>query len=133
MRLKSFLAALLAIAALAAVNPEPAAAFGDRHRSPEGWGHSRDVHHWVYYPRYRHAYHVDPYAYRYSPRGYYPWYGSSYWTSARDARKRKHAHYHHWNAHPPRFAYYPSWGYPRQWNHTTWHRRHHGFHHRWHW
>ena len=130
-RLRSLLIALVAISALAAVNPQPAAAFGehDRHYRPYGWGATRDVHHWAYYPRYRHVYHVDPYAYRYSPRGYYPWYGSNYWVSSRVARQRKHAHTHHWNASPPRFVYYPSWSYPRHWHHSEWHARQHGYHH----
>lgn len=133
MRLKSLLAALAALVCLGIAAPQQASAF-DLHRDrPAGWGHTRDVHHHVYYPRYRHVYHVDPYAYRYSPRGYYPYYGSHYWAPAYALRKRNHMRYHHWNAQAPRYKYYKAWGYPKHWHHRKWHAKHHGRHYPWHW
>lgn len=134
MRISKWLALAAGIAGLTLASAAPATAFGC-HTScpPEGWGKSRVVRHWVYYPRYTHVCNVDPYAYQYSPRGYYPYYNSGYWTSAATARRRARAHYYHWNTQPPRFRYYRYWGGPARWNHTEWHRRHHGFHHRWHW
>jgi hypothetical protein len=132
MRLKSLFAALVALVTLAFVVPEPAAAFGDRYHS-KGWGTTRHITHHVYYPRYTHHFKVDPYAYRYSPRGYYPYYGSHYWTKSSYVKHRNRAHLRVWNMQPPRFRYYKSWGYPRKWKHAKWHHRHHGRHHRWHW
>lgn len=132
MRLKSLLAAALAFAALAAAPLGTAEATGERAK-PEGWGKTRHIHHSVYYPSYRHHYHVDPYAWRYSPRGYYPFYGSAYWSKASYIKARNRAHYNHWNTEPPHFKYYKSWGYPRHWHNREWHYKHHGFHHRWHW
>ncbi len=67
----------------------------------------------------------DPYAYRFEPRGYYPYYGSHYWRPARKVRKRA-------GIKAPK--YYPAWGYKkRHWRHREWHRRHHGGHPRWQW
>lgn len=98
-----------------------------REAKPAGWGHERVVKHHVYYPRYHHVYatHVltDPYAYRYEPRGYYPYYNSGYW---RPAGYVKRPHYV-----LPR--YYPAWGYTRHWHNKRWHTRHHGHHYPWHW
>mgnify|MGYP000927478113 CR=1 FL=1 len=82
MRFKSLLAALVALASIGLANPDPAAAFDHDRDRPEGWGHARPIRHWVYYPRYSHHYYVDPYAYQYSPRGYYPYYNSGYTMSA---------------------------------------------------
>jgi hypothetical protein len=133
MRLRSILSILVALASLGFAAPDQASAFGyERHR-PDGWGHARTVRHWVYKPRYNHVYYVDPYAYQYSPRGYYPYYGSKYWVPSQVMRERKYAHYHNWNVQPPRYRYYRSWGYPKKhWKHKAWHRKHHGYHHRWH-
>lgn len=132
MRVKSLLAALAAIACIGLAAPDPAAAFGER--APDGWNRTQHVHHRVYYPRYVHTYQVDPYAYRYSPRGYYPYYNSGYWSPAHVIRKRNHLHYYHWNVQAPRYRYYPSWGGPKKhWQHRQWHHEHHGRHHRWHW
>lgn len=133
MRWKAFIGAALGALVFAISVPQSASAFGHRDRAPDGWGKTRAIKHWVYYPRYVHHYKVDPYAYQYSPRGYYPYYGSRYWRPASVIRKRKHAHYHHWNVQPPRYRFYPSWGYPRHWHHRAWHKAHHGYHHRWHW
>lgn len=132
MRLKSMLAALAALVCTGLAAPDDASAFGYHRDRPDGWGETRVVKHFVYYPRYTHVYKVDPYAYQYSPRGYYPYYGSRYWVPAHKVVKRNRAHYHHWNVQAPRYKYYRSWGYPKHWHHHEWHHRHHGYHHRWH-
>ena len=49
----------------------------------------------------------DPYAYRYEPRGYYPYYGSPYWRPAREMLLYRDRYHHEL----PR--YYPAWGYPQ--------------------
>lgn len=115
MRLKSILAACAALVCVGFANPDPAAAFGDRDQ-PEGWNHARPIRHWVYYPRYVHNYYVDPYAYQHSPRRYYPYRQSNYWQPADTVRKRNHQHYNHWNVQAPRYKYYPSWGYSKNWD-----------------
>lgn len=129
MRLKSLLALAAAVAMLGMVAaPQSASAFGwDRPDQPAGWGRERTVRHWVYYPRYRHVYlthpATDPYAYRYIPRGYYPYYNAHYWRKARIKRFRGHQ--------PP---YYKAWGSPRRgYRHVEWHRRHYGGHRRGNW
>jgi hypothetical protein len=129
MRLKSLLALAVAIASLGTVAaPQSASAtHWDRPDRPSGWGHVRTVRHWVYYPRHHHVYlhhrHTDPYAYRYSPRGYYPYYNSGYWGPPRIKRFRGHT--------PP---YYAAWGAPRRgYRHVEWHHRHHGGHRHGHW
>jgi hypothetical protein len=53
------------------------------------------------------TYRGDPYAYRYEPRGYYPYYGSPYWRPARDLLLYRDRYRHEL----PR--YYPAWGYPQ--------------------
>jgi len=133
MRLKSLLAAAAALACVGFALPDPAAAYGQERARPDGWGRTRDVHHHVYYPSYVHHYHVDPYAYQYSPRGYYPYYNSRYWRPAQVIRERNHQHYQHWNVQPPRYKYYPSWGKPKHWHHREWHYEQHGGHRPWHW
>jgi hypothetical protein len=132
MRLKSLFAAAVALLALVVAAPSKSEAFGDHHRW-HGGSKTHHIHHRVYYPRYVHHYHIDPYHYRYSPRGYYPYYGSAYWAPAKYVKRRNRLHYHVWNAQPPRYRYYKSWGYPRKWHHRKWHAKHHGYHHRWHW
>ena len=118
-----------AFLACASAVPDPAEAFHRRH--PAGWGTERTVVHHGYYPRYRHVYVThsvtDPYAYRYEPRGYYPYYNSGYWKPAREMRLRKRRHHRH----PP---YYQAWGYPdAHYRHRAWHYRHHGYIRRGHW
>ncbi len=115
MRFKTILAACAALACIGVADPKPAAAFGERDR-PDGWNTVRPIRHWVYYPRYAHNYYVDPYAYQYSPRSYYPYKSSNYWQPAGAVRKRNHQHYNHWNVQAPRYKYYPSWGYSKHWN-----------------
>jgi hypothetical protein len=115
MNLKSLLAAAAAFLAVAVAPPPPAMAFD-------------------HYDGYRDVREPDPYAYRYAPRGYYPWYSSPYWVPARVVRIRKHLHLYHWANQPPRFRYYPAWGYPsKTYRHYEWHARHHGYHRRHHW
>ena len=128
MRISKWLALAAGIAGLTVASAAPATAFGC-HTScpPEGWGKSRVVRHWVYYPRYRHVYlthpSTDPYAYRWEPRGYYPYYNSGYWGPARVKRFRGHL---------PK--YYASWGaVKRGYHHVEWHRRHYGGHRRGNW
>lgn len=91
----------------------------------------------AYYPPYAgyaHLFPEDPYAYRYEPRGYYPYYRSDYWRPAEYVRLRNRVTYNVWITRPPHFRYYPSWGYPvRAWPHKKWHAYHHGHHRPWHW
>lgn len=128
MRIKSLAASLFGLMSLAAASATPASAFDwDRPDQPRGWGQERVVRHWVYYPRYNHVYlrhaYTDPYAYRYVPRGYYPYYNSNYWRPARVVRR----HYH-----LPR--YYQAWGSEvAGYHHVEWHRRHYGGHRRGNW
>ena len=131
MRKPGFLS--LAAAALAALGAATLTTSADAHyrRAPAGWGEVREVVHYGYYPRYHHVYRThwatDPYAYRYEPRGYYPYYNSAYWQPAYKVRGRNRAGY----IHPP---YYQAWGYPvRNYNHVEWHYAHHGRHHWGHW
>jgi len=97
----------------------------DRAHPPAGWHHAQSVRHWVYYPRYHHTYlangATDPYAYRYQPNGYYPYYNSAYWKPAKCVKKRR-AHLQH----PP---YYQAWGHSKKhYNHLKWHAKHYGGH-----
>lgn len=66
------------------------------------------VRHYVYNPRYRHAYRVDPYAYRYEKRGYYPYYNSGYWRPLREVRRT----YRRRIRSQKGYRYNPSWGNP---------------------
>lgn len=131
MRLNSVVAALLALAAALMSMPQQVEAGGfHRHDAPRGWGETRTVRHWVYYPRYHHRYyahaHTDPYAYRYEPRGYYPYYNSHYWVPARCYRGCRPHH-----VRPP---YYKAWGASkRHYHHRRWHAKHHGRIRRGHW
>lgn len=86
----------------------------------------RVVTHRVYRPRYRDVYiDEDPYAYRYEPRGYYPYYNSGYWVPTYVIRKRRYLR------RPP---YYKAWGENRRgYKHRDWHDRHHGRIRRGHW
>jgi hypothetical protein len=125
MRLNAFAAGFAALVSLAVVIPDYAladgASNGDRERRVR---HASRAHY---------VFKVDPYAYQYSPRGYYPYYGSAYWSPTAYVRQRDRLHYNVWNTQPPRYAYYPSWGYPRAWNNRAWHEEHHGRHRPWHW
>jgi hypothetical protein len=132
MRLKSLVAAVVAIVGLATLSVGSASADGvDK---PRKWSKAHHTHHRVHHVRHDRGFKVDPYAWRYSPRGYYPYYGSNYWAKASYVKWRNRAHLNQWNTQPPYFRYYQSWGYPKKtWNHAKWHAVHHGRHHRWHW
>jgi hypothetical protein len=116
MRRIALLALVVAMTAVTGMLARPAEAGHRLYRDAD-----RVVVHYGYYPRYRHVYVTeDPYAYRYEPRGYYPYYNSGYWKSAREMRLRKRRHYNH----PP---YYAAWGYPDPYyHHRAWHAYNHG-------
>lgn len=127
MRLKNLAvaAALLIGAGVASTGPASAGGW-ERHHRPHGWGKAHVIRHYVYRPRYYHVYAVDPFAYRYWPRGYYPYYNSGYWQPTWYVRKRARLHYHCWTSCPPRYRYYKAWGYPKKrYHHRKWHARHH--------
>lgn len=130
MRSRSLLASLIAIVAALLVAPRAAEAGWSRSGEPSGWHHARTVRHWVYYPRYTHVYMTssgtDPYAYRYEPRGYYPYYNSNYWVPACSYCRPRY------NFKLPR--YYKAWGATKRgYHHVRWHNRHHGGHRHHHW
>lgn len=104
----SLVAAVLAIAAML-TSPICRPAEAGYRRAPSGWSHERTVVHYGHSPRYRHRYVTyagsDPYAYRYRPRGYYPYYNSDYWVPAYKLRGKRPGDF----AHPP---YYQAWGRP---------------------
>lgn len=101
----------LAVAALgaAALSPQPAHAFG--------WDRGDGV--------------SDPYFYRPAARGYYPYYNSGQWRSAKHMRwKRSIARQQSYD-YP---QYNPVWGHPLDgYRHREWHHRHHGRHSIGHW
>lgn len=133
MRLKTFLAATVALVGLAITLPQSASADGIRAK-PDGRSKARHVTPRVHSARSAYDFDVDPYAWRYSPRGYYPYYGSDYWAKARYIKARNRAHLNVWNTQPPYFHYYKAWSYPKKdWSQAAWHYDNHGFHHRWHW
>lgn len=131
MRPKTVSAAALALVGLVFALSAPAAADGVKEK-PEAKAKA-------YYGHRHHAptayyFKEDPYAWRYSPRGYYPYYNSGYWGSASYMKWRNREHLNVWNQQPPYFRYYKAWGYPRKnWDQHAWHARHHGRHYRWHW
>jgi hypothetical protein len=131
MTIKAIAVALGLIASASSVE-----AFGYHSKAPvapEGYHAPRTVHHWIYKPRYHHVYHVshsaDPYAYRYSPRGYYPYHASRYWVPAHQMKSR-----YRYSFKGPKYTYHPAWGAKKHgYKHKKWHARNHGYHHRWHW
>jgi len=126
MRLTMTLLGVAAAAALCAAPVQQAAADGMKDRSKASVARKGEHH------RHQYAFDADPYAYRYSPRGYYPYYNSGYWSPARYVRERAHMHYYHWIEERP--PYFQSWGHPRKdWRHREWHSEHHGYirRHRW--
>ena len=69
--------------------------------------------------------HIDPYAYRYEPNGYYPYYNSRYWRSRHLVKRRR-------GFRAPR--YYKAWGAKKRgYKHRKWHNKHHGGHRHWDW
>jgi hypothetical protein len=123
MRLTSLLLALAALVGFTAVPVDRAAADGMKSKKSSV---VREHH------KHKYVFEPDPYAYRYSPRGYYPYYGSGYWAPPRYVRERAHMHYHHWiDMKPP---YFKAWSYPRKhWDQYGWHDKHHGRIRRHHW
>lgn len=122
MRLFNLAAVAVALfAAMAVYGPQSAEAEGLwRERAPSGWSRARDMTHYVSRRRYRrdYRYGADPYAYRYVPRGYYPYYNSGYWRPAHLVRKRRYL---------PQPPYYSAWGdNRRRYRHREWHYRNHG-------
>ena len=106
MRIKSIIAAAAAVSALGLISPQSASAF-DRC--------GRDV-----------VTGADPCAYRYQPRGYYPYYNSGYWVP-RAVYKRPHD-----TNKTPRSQ--QAWGYPKYgYDNASWHYRKYGhiWHHHW--
>jgi hypothetical protein len=102
MRIKSLLAISAIAMACGGITAEPASAFHDHFRRG-GYG--------------------DPYAYFYSPRGYYPYYNSGYWVKPRVRRYKGDL--------PP---YYQAWGAnKRYYHHGEWHYRMYGGHRRGDW
>lgn len=69
---------------------------------------------------------TDPYAYRYEPRGYYPYYDSGYWRPLCGGNV---------NCVPRPYQppYWKGWGYPKPWLHRKFHRVYHGRIRPWHW
>ncbi|MBN9267722.1 MAG: hypothetical protein J0I57_21650 [Hyphomicrobium sp.] len=117
---------LAAVAAFGAVPLQQAAADGMKDR-----GKVKVTRKYAHHDH-RYVFDVDPYAYRYKPRGYYPYYNSDYWSPGRYVRARQLAHYYHWIQERP--PYFQSWGHPRKdWNQREWHARHHGYIRRNHW
>lgn len=120
MRFKHWLAGL-AVGTIVALSATSASAFGykkwDPSVAPEGYGHSRVVHHHVYRPHYQHVYHLatieDPYAYRWVGRAYYPNFSTHYWVPAEQMRYR-----YRYSYHGPKYRYQASWGMPRPHQHT---------------
>ena len=126
MHLKSLLLALAALIGFSIAPLDRAAADGMTRKAAKHSHRVREHHH------HRYQFEPDPYAYHYSPRGYYPYYGSDYWAPARYVRERGHMHYYHWIG--PRPPYFSSWSYPRKgWNQRAWHEYHHGRIRRHHW
>jgi hypothetical protein len=131
MRLKTVFALAAAVLALGLAAPKPAEASG-WHRKGEhsGCERHRTVRGCAYQSRHRHVYHrrsvEDRYAYRYEPRGYYPYYNSGYWKPARMMRKAR-PHYR-----LPK--YHAAWGHTKcEYRHGMWHNKHHGRHRHHHW
>jgi len=116
----------LALAALTSLTlvPQSAEANGER------WAYPGAPKRWGYYPHYRHdpsRHEADPYAYNAVPRGYYPYYNSGYWRSAKEMRLRPKPHY----VRPP---YFQAWGYQDQrYQHRSWHYERYGGHWIGHW
>lgn len=125
MRLKSLFGLAVAIASLGMVAAPQSASAADLGRADRSAvrSHVHTVRHSTYRDVYVDYEYADPYAYRYTPRGYYPYYNSNYWGPPRIRRFRGHL--------PP---YYAAWGAPRRdYHHVEWHNRHYGGHRRGDW
>lgn len=109
MRFKKLSALATAVLALGLAAPKPVQA---SERSPV-------------FQRYTIHSQVDPFAYRYEPKGYYPYYNSRYW-------RPRHLVKHRRGFRIPR--YYKAWGATKRgYKHRRWHKAHHGGHRRWDW
>jgi hypothetical protein len=98
------LAALFAAAVLT-----PAVSPAEAHRWHRASGDAQIVRYHRDYSRHRVPYYAaDPYAYRYRPVGYYPYYNSRYWVPTPVLRYRQ-ACCRPYAALP---SYYRAWGYP---------------------
>ena len=69
---------------------------------------SKTIRHYVFKPHHRNVYRVDPYAYYYEQRGYYPHYQSGYWRRLKEVRKT----YRRRIGSQKSYRYYQSWGNP---------------------
>lgn len=70
------------------------------------------------------------YNYRPAARGYYPYYNSGQWRSAKEMRVRRRMS--RWHYEYPQ--YNPVWGHRvDNYRHYDWHARHHGRHRHGHW
>ena len=69
---------------------------------------------------------TDHYAYRYEPRGYYPYYDAGYWRPHCGSKL---------SCVPRRYQspYWQAWGYPKPWLNRSFHRVYHGRIYPWHW
>lgn len=134
MRLISILATAAALVCFGAATPDTASA-AHKHRHHHAHHHGHHAHRaitlvpQVHYSAYANVYAIDPYAYSYQPRGYYPAYGSQYWVPAPWVHARNHALYNHVIVAPTRYDYAPSWGYPVKWHRHHAKRHHHHHHH----
>ena len=129
MRWNCLLAGVSAVAALGLAAVQPAQA--DGYRAAKGSREYRPAYYPAYYPVQRRpvvsAYFItDPYAYRYEPRGYYPYYDSGYWRPICGSNI---------NSVPQAYQppYWKAWGYPKPWSNRAFHRVYHGRIRAWHW
>lgn len=132
MRLKHMLVALAALMTCGAGVAQPAAAGGWHDRGPT----YQPIYYKKAYPRKKHLYRArpvvgayivtDPYAYRYEPRGYYPYYDAGYWRPQCASRS---------SCVPREFQppYWKAWGYPKPWYNREFHAIYHGRIRPWHW
>lgn len=117
------LAAALAFGTLAAAQPSYAEGY-------RAWDEGRDYRP-AYYPAPRQRtvsgyFITDPYAYRYEPRGYYPYYDAGYWRPLCGGNTVC-------VPRPYQPPYWKAWGYPKPWLNREFHRVYHGRIRPWHW
>ncbi len=137
MRPMHLFVALAALLTCGMVAAQPAEAGGRYDRGYSYYPAYQPVYYKKAYPRKRYhakrpvvaAYIVtDPYAYRYEPRGYYPYYDSGYWRPQCSTRN---------SCVPTAFQppYWKAWGYEkrRRWNNRAFHSVYHGRIKPWHW
>lgn len=126
MRSQRLWASIAAIVAFGLIAPPPATAGDSGYRAWDG----RNDYAPAYHPTRKRTvsgyYVTDPYAYRYEPRGYYPYYDSGYWRPNCGNKI---------NCVPVAYQspYWKAWGYPKPWPHYSFHRVYHGRIRPWHW